>query len=460
MDSTVRSLRAGSATIQAQVNVPYVLDTVGTLDGSTLTVNGGNRAESAAPFGSPGFLGIGSAGQFSGEVSDADVSEIVIYDRALSDVELGSVRDHFYTKYNVEMISDIPPPPEQNLVLKGSLGTFTGVDEGVDFEGEFLYAVDIGGLGDVTVGDADFTDGSLLDCCQSGVEVFTEDREITDWHTAADYGDPDLEQVMQSIRWSAEPAGIEVELDVEPGTPYTLQLLFAESCCDRGFDIIVEDEVAVENFNVQLAQGGINNGLEGVVYSLSVIPTDDKLEIVLGNGGTEDRPNPAAPDNNPILNALTLEIGGSVVAGDFNNNGVLDAEDIDILSREVEAGDNKAGFDLNSDSLVDQKDRAVWVEELKYTYFGDSNFDGQFGSADFVLVFTTGKYEDGVPMNAGWVEGDWNGDSDFDSSDFVAAFTGGGFEVGPRPDRPQAVPEPSSALLILLGVAGLALRRR
>ena len=237
-------------------------------------------------------------------------------------------------------------------------------------------------------------------------------------------------------------------------------MLFAESCCDRGFDIIVEDEVAVENFNVQLAQGGINNGLEGVVYSLSVIPTDDKLEIVLGNGGTEDRPNPAAPDNNPILNALTLEIGGSVVAGDFNNNGVLDAEDIDILSREVEAGDNKAGFDLNSDSLVDQKDRAVWVEELKYTYFGDSNFDGQFSSADFVLVFTTGKYEDGVPMNAGWVEGDWNGDSDFDSSDFVAAFTGGGFEVGPRPDRPQAVPEPSSALLILLGVAGLALRRR
>ena len=108
--------------------------------------------------------------------------------------------------------------------------------------------------------------------------------------------------------------------------------------------------------------------------------------------------------------------------------------------------------------MVTQSDRTVWVEDLKYTYFGDANFDGQFNSTDFVAVFVAAKYEDEVPMNAGWSEGDWNGDGDFDSSDFVTAFVGAGFEVGPRPAPAQTVPEPSSSLLLLLGI--LAIRRR
>ncbi|MCP4192872.1 MAG: PEP-CTERM sorting domain-containing protein [Planctomycetaceae bacterium] len=441
----------------AEIDVAYVADTVGTEDGSSFTVNGGNQTESNTPVGNPGNLGIGSSGGFA-EVSDADVSEIVIYDRILSDTELSLVRDHLYTKYDVTRIPDLPPPPEQNVVLKGSLGTFTAVDEGVDFEGEFLYAVDVGGFGDVTVGDAEFTDGSLLDCCQDGVDLTTDEREILEWHGDANYGDLDLEQVMQSIRWSAAPAEIAIELEVEAGTPYTLQLLFAESCCDRGFDIMVEDEVAVENFNVQLTQGGINNGEAGVVYSLSVIPEDNNLEIVLGDSGNDVRPNPSAPDNNPILNGFTLEIGGAVIEGDFNNDGLLDAEDLDLLSAEVTSGNNNIAFDLNGDNAVTQTDRTVWVEDLKYTYFGDANFDGQFNSTDFVAVFVAAKYEDEVPMNAGWSEGDWNGDGDFDSSDFVTAFTGAGFEVGPRPAPAQTVPEPSSSLLLFLGI--LAIRRR
>ncbi len=97
---------------------------------------------------------------------------------------------------------------------------------------------------------------------------------------------------------------------------------------------------------------------------------------------------------------------------------------------------------------------------MKFTYFGDSNLDGQFNSSDLVLVFTLGKYEDGVPFKAGWADGDWNGDAEFNSSDFVTAFAGGGFEQGPR-QAAQVVPEPASASLALLGALLLvALRRR
>ncbi|MCA9217291.1 MAG: PEP-CTERM sorting domain-containing protein [Planctomycetales bacterium] len=111
-------------------------------------------------------------------------------------------------------------------------------------------------------------------------------------------------------------------------------------------------------------------------------------------------------------------------------------------------------FDVNGDETVDLQDRSYWVHELKNTWFGDSNLDGVFDSSDFVAVFKAGEYEDGIAMNSTWSTGDWNGDREFDSGDFVFAFKDGGYEQGARPAT-HAVPEPSSAVLILLAIAGV-----
>lgn len=147
------------------------------------------------------------------------------------------------------------------------------------------------------------------------------------------------------------------------------------------------------------------------------------------------------------------------IAGDFDGDGQLTAVDIDLLSDEVLTGNNSPAFDLNSDALVDQEDRRVWVDELKLTWFGDSNLDGEFNSTDFVVVFTAGEYEDDVDGNSGWASGDWNGDKDFNSTDFVSAFSAGGYEAGPRAAAVAAVPEPSSVVLLIMGLL-LGWRRR
>jgi hypothetical protein len=149
----------------------------------------------------------------------------------------------------------------------------------------------------------------------------------------------------------------------------------------------------------------------------------------------------------------------SLVQGDFDGNGVLDAADIDLLSAGVRGGENPSAFDLNGDSLVNIDDLNVWVEQLRGTWFGDANLDGEFNSGDLVQVFQAGQFEDSMPLNSGWAAGDWNGDGDFDSSDFVRAFQGGGFEQGPRPAA-AAVPEPNAALLLGLGSLGLFARSR
>jgi hypothetical protein len=143
--------------------------------------------------------------------------------------------------------------------------------------------------------------------------------------------------------------------------------------------------------------------------------------------------------------------------GDFNENGMLDAGDIDLLSSVVRAGTNESRYDLNADQRVDEGDRTVWVESLRRTYFGDSNLDGEFSSADLVTIFQAGQYEDEVAANSTWATGDWNGDAEFTSRDLVVAFQGGGYEGGPR--AAHSIPEPCfSAGYLLAWLAWLFAR--
>lgn len=149
-------------------------------------------------------------------------------------------------------------------------------------------------------------------------------------------------------------------------------------------------------------------------------------------------------------------VGGPGTPGDYNNDGAVDLADYNEIATALRGANAVAKYDANKDGSVTDADRLAWVSELKHTWVGDANFDGEFNSGDFVQVFQRGEYEDTVDNNSTWDDGDWNNDQDFDSGDFVAAFQGGGFEVGPR-GAVSAVPEPNS--LILLATGGLLLGR-
>ena len=147
------------------------------------------------------------------------------------------------------------------------------------------------------------------------------------------------------------------------------------------------------------------------------------------------------------------------LGGDFNLDGVLDLLDINLLTEQTAAGTNDILFDVSGDkNNVDFTDIEVWVNDLRHTYFGDANVDGEFGSGDLIQVFQSAKYETGQPAN--WGQGDWNGDGFFTSTDLVVAFIQGGYEKGPRWVATQAVPEPASIMLLVVGcLAAAGLRR-
>jgi hypothetical protein len=157
-----------------------------------------------------------------------------------------------------------------------------------------------------------------------------------------------------------------------------------------------------------------------------------------------------------VDNIQVLATGGGLI-GDFNGNGALDATDIDDLTGQVAGGQNPASYDLNSDTLVDGADIGVWVKELYNSWIGDANLDGEFNSSDLVTVLASGTYE--ADVEAVWSTGDFNGDGRTNSSDLVAALADGGYELGPRA-AVSAVPEPTAATLLGLGLLALVRRRR
>jgi hypothetical protein len=146
--------------------------------------------------------------------------------------------------------------------------------------------------------------------------------------------------------------------------------------------------------------------------------------------------------------------------GDLDFDGQWTIDDLDRVQdgvvrrrREVPA------FDVNNDGNVNVDDTVFWVHNLKRTYLGDANLDGEFNSADLIEVFAAGQYEDGVRRNSTWASGDWNSDAEFDSSDLVSAFADGGYEQGPR--AVVAVPEPAAWRLAVVGsLCGLRTRGR
>ena len=217
--------------------------------------------------------------------------------------------------------------------------------------------------------------------------------------------------------------------------------ILVDDNADGEFDVLTEF-LAVEDFDddffgyLASDEGTILNS-EFQTFSFS-LPSTSTLDIridVFTNAGDER----VGIDNIRVIGE------GVVIPGDFDNDGILGASDIDQLTSAINGDDLK--FDLNGDGSVTDADRDAWVVDVRKTWFGDSNLDGEFTSGDFVLVFTTGEYEDATDGNSTWAEGDWNGDGDFTSGDFVKAFTDGGFEIGPR--GAVAVPEPGSSVPFL-----------
>ena len=155
-------------------------------------------------------------------------------------------------------------------------------------------------------------------------------------------------------------------------------------------------------------------------------------------------------------------------AGDFDGDDLLQLSDVESLSADIRDPPPyewlQGMFNLNGDTtsdgreIVGLEDLRIWVKDLRHTWFGDANLDGQFNSLDLVSLLQAGQYQDTLLGNSTWGTGDWNADGEFDRGDLLVALQDGGYGQGPRAAL-RAVPEPSAVALVLAGLLGLALSR-
>ena len=185
--------------------------------------------------------------------------------------------------------------------------TFTGGDpgEGLDFIGDFVYAVDMSGPGGVPIGDAVFTSDGMT----PGFTVSAQ-YSIAAWNDRPNFGsssnDDALELLMHSIRWSGSPTPVTVTMEVEQGAFYRLQLLFYESGCSscnrRGFDVSVDGMRIVDEYSPEIEQGGrTGTSRPGAAIYHEFVATSSTTTVTL------DGSSASFGDTNPILDAVTLE---------------------------------------------------------------------------------------------------------------------------------------------------------
>ncbi len=148
-----------------------------------------------------------------------------------------------------------------------------------------------------------------------------------------------------------------------------------------------------------------------------------------------------------------------VLVGDFNNDGILGCEDIDLLIVEIASGGNNLDFDISGDGQLDLADRDVWLAAAGATnlasgdsyILGDYNLDGDVDGLDY-LVWNANKFRG----TTGWCSADANADGVADGLDFLI-WNANKFTSADA----RSVPEPSGGLLWLtVAIAGYGCRRR
>jgi hypothetical protein len=294
--------------------------------------------------------------------------------------------------------------------------------------------------------------------------LFPADR-VTDGSLADEHADNNS----RSSYWLGRELTEEEYFTLDLGEVYTIEEVHLRNThndqySDRGTDeFVIYGALEVDGNNQLVEPFPIVSGNLTDVSGMPIIPTDIFTEengLQISDARYLQFLAINYPEGKYSVGLNEIEVYGHLAGGlpgDFNGNGVLDAADVDMLTAAVAAGTNPANLDLNADAQVNNADLTIWVKDLRFTYFGDANLDGEFNSSDLVSVLASGTYE--ADVDSVWSTGDFNGDGRTNSSDLVTALADGGYEAGPRA-AVASVPEPASVALWSVAAAGLWVRVR
>jgi hypothetical protein len=185
--------------------------------------------------------------------------------------------------------------------------------------------------------------------------------------------------------------------------------------------------------------GGALTGPSAVDFDFDAnVTVGSSIDFVVGNNGN------FACDHSALSVAITRP---ELITGDFNNDGVLDVDDLDLLGNEIIAGTDNPDFDVTGDGVVDLGDQETWLDEAASAngftapYLnGDTNLDGTVNAQDLNALALSWQQVIGA-----WSGGDFNADNIVNAADLNLLALNWQQST---PMGAQAVPEPAVLLLL------------
>jgi len=390
----------------AGVNNPLFSEAVGTGASNYHNRDFRSRGYANTFLNQPGRLGIGEDNAIGwSEASQADIGEVIAFNRALTDTERWQVQDYLRTKYNQPFAISHQHATRSTVFTGGDAG------EGLDFQGNFVAAVNVGGPSGFNIGDAAFT---------SDTGVVAE-NQIPNWLTT-DFGgatptanDSNLRTVMNSIRWSNPSDGGINDVSVTIpgltiGKTYKVQMLFAESGVNSSRHHAVELEgKSIHNDYAEGAYRGVDNpnGLGNALIH-EFVAQDTTLNFRLHSTGL------ANGDLNQLLNGFTVEdrgVTGITTTGTFTSASQLDMAGTfpyavtmggaggQVVGSAAFTSEFVAGVQVGAENSI-----ANWVGGAN---FGGSSDDVNLSSAMASIRWNeTNGIQDGLSLDLDVVTGD------------------------------------------------------
>lgn len=307
VNGNTTGINPGTLRLAALTNNGGPTQTIAPLNGSPL-INAGSSSTLTADQRGQSRVGapdVGAVEDSSGN-GDADFDSLSNLNEAL----LGTdplLRDTDGDGFNdpTEVLSATNPLLSSNKPGTTYMARVLGIGpaDGLDLSGNFPYAINIGTNGTTgAVGDAQFTTDSA-----TGISI-TAPNQVANW-VSRDFGNSAaeniLEGVVKSIRWGFPGQPVIVQLaNTVPGRRYKMQVILAEGGdYNRRFDVLINGSLVADDINPSALQG-----IPLSTYSAGAVVhefTANSSTVTL----TLDGANVTTPsvDNNPILNAVTLE---------------------------------------------------------------------------------------------------------------------------------------------------------
>lgn len=440
-------------TLNTWEHVAYVAD------GTNMTVYvDGEIVPDPQPFsGSPfGEMYIGKRVNGEGEGFHGLIDDVALFSGVLSQSSIADLASGAATPLMVEVVPPPPPPPAPDVIVTSNAQTWTQSTEivsgGPAGEWKLLDAVSPPDISTFTLTPAatapavighNHAAAAQLSDGNATVEGLVGDNAIHFYRTTFDLAP--FESISGSLQWAADNGGV----------------VFV-----NGQGIVIETSFLAENWtspmpSIQFNEDGTTSDV--IKFDAAAGEFEEWLvgenEIVVALRNPDDEVDPAGGF------ALRLELStytNKATQCDFNNDSRCDLTDVDLLGAEIMAGTNNTDFDLTGDGNVDLLDQDQWRSDaaaengFAAAYrIGDVNLNGTVDSVDLNVIGI--NWQQNVSP---WSKGD------FDLSGFVDAGDLNQLGINWQSSLPlaataNAVPEPSSPVLLFLGIllSNLAAKR-